>query len=217
MLRGGLGQQRAPGADQRRAFDLVVRRGRANAEHAVVFANVVEIRDAAQVHQLLGRGQPQLHQRDQAHAAGQQPWRRLRQQAERFVQTCGSGVFEILRESCAASCLDQIPDFFGRQRHVDVPHAQRAERIHHGIHHRRRTADGAGFADAFDAQRIHRRRRVGVAALDPGNDAGLGHGIVHQLAGDELAVVVVDGLLPERLAEALHHAAVHLAVDDAAD
>ena len=38
--------------------------------------------------------------------------------------------------------------------------------------------------------------------------------VVHQLAGDELAVVVIDGLLPERLAEALRDAAVHLPVDD---
>ena len=49
-----------------------------------------------------------------------------------------------------------------------------------------------------------------------------GIAVVHQLAGDQLAVLVVDGLLVERLAQALHDAAVHLAihehrVDDVAD
>ena len=55
---------------------------------------------------------------------------------------------------------------------------------------------------------------VGVAAFDVRNHAGLGHAVVHQLAGDQLAVLVVDRLLVERLAEALRHAAVHLAIDD---
>ena len=38
--------------------------------------------------------------------------------------------------------------------------------------------------------------------------------VVHQLARDELAVVVVNGLFPQCLAEPLRHAAVHLAVHD---
>ena len=41
--------------------------------------------------------------------------------------------------------------------------------------------------------------------------------VIHEFAGDQLAVVVVDGLLPQRLAQALRHAAMHLAGDDAAD
>ena len=42
----------------------------------------------------------------------------------------------------------------------------------------------------------------------------LGQGVVEHGAGQELAVVAVDGALPERLADALGDAAVELAVHD---
>ena len=44
--------------------------------------------------------------------------------------------------------------------------------------------------------------------------AGLRQRVIHQLAGNQLAVVVIDRLLPQRLAETLGHAAVHLPIDD---
>src|SRR5208337_3424244 len=104
--------------------------------------------------------------------------------------------------------------FFGCDRHVDVPHGERAERVHHGIHERGRTSDGTRFADAFDAQRIYGRWSDGVAGLDPRNVAGFGQRVVHKLARDELAAVIIDGLFPEGLAEALHDASMDLAFDD---
>src|ERR1022692_4059157 len=39
----------------------------------------------------------------------------------------------ILGESFLASGLNQVPNPFGSERHIDVPHAQVAERIHHRI------------------------------------------------------------------------------------
>ena len=51
-------------------------------------------------------------------------------------------------------------------------------------------------------------------AFDPRHHVRARHGVIHELAGDQLAVVVIDGLLPQRLADALRDAAVHLAVDD---
>src|ERR1039457_4490591 len=119
----------------------------------------------------------------------------------------------ILGESCAASGLNQVPNLFGSEWHIDVPHAQVAERIHHRIDDGGRRTDGASLAYAFNAQRIHGRGRTRVGALNPWNHAGLGDGVIHQLAGDELAVVVVDGLFVEGLSEALHDAAVDLSID----
>src|ERR1019366_6043073 len=112
-----------------------------------------------------------------------------------------------------ASVLNQVPNLFGSARHIDVPHAQVAERIHHRIDDGGRRSNGAGLAHAFHTQRIHGRGRTRVGALDPWNHAGLGDGVIHQLTGDELAVVVVDGLFVEGLSEALHDAAVDLSID----
>ncbi len=50
--------------------------------------------------------------------------------------------------------------------------------------------------------------------FDPRHHVRLGHRVIHELAGDELAVIVIDGLLPQRLAEPLRDAAMHLAIDD---
>ena len=50
--------------------------------------------------------------------------------------------------------------------------------------------------------------RVGSYTRQPG---GYGQRVVHHRAGEQLAVLVVDGVLVERLADALRDAAVHLA------
>ena len=42
---------------------------------------------------------------------------------------------------------------------------------------------------------------------------GLGHGVVHEARGDELAVFVVDHFLVHRLRDSLRDAAVNLALD----
>ena len=67
---------------------------------------------------------------------------------------------------------------------------------------------------ALDAERVHRRRRDRVVGLDVRHLAGPRHRVVHHGAGEELAVVVVDRDLLQRLAHALDHAAVNLALDD---
>jgi hypothetical protein len=82
-------------AHQRRAFHLMMRGGGSDEERSALLAHVVEILDAAQVHQMLGRSQAELHHGDQAHAAGQ-GFGAFRQQAQRFVQSLGCGVFELL-------------------------------------------------------------------------------------------------------------------------
>ena len=73
--------------------------------------------------------------------------------------------------------------------------------------------DRAGLADALDAQRVDRRGRLGVVELEARQPGGEGQGVVHQRAGEELAVLVELGALVERLADALDGAAVHLPGD----
>src|SRR6516165_6320800 len=86
-------------------------------------------------------------------------------------------------ESARCLLLHQLPDFFGLERHVDMPHAKRPKRIHYRIHHGWRGADRSSFAHAFRAQRIHGRRRFGAVVVKPAELMGLGHGVIHQGAG----------------------------------
>ena len=96
------------------------------------------------------------------------------------------GVGEAGTIGCSPAVVNSVVDALSPLgvKHVDMPNAQRRERIHHRIHHRRRTADGTGFAHAFHAQRIHRRRRLGVAALDPRHQMCARNRIVGEFARD---------------------------------
>ncbi len=112
-VRCRLGQQRAAGTNERRAFHLIMRGGGADPQHAAFLANEVQIRDPAKVHQLLRRGQAQLHHRDQAHAAGQQLGVFLRQQPECVLETGRSRVLEILRDHARPPCWIRFQIFSG--------------------------------------------------------------------------------------------------------
>ena len=86
--------------------------------------------------------------------------------------------------------------------------------ICHSIDHGGRGTNGAEFAHALHAQHIVLARGVFVHAGDEhaGHDVGMRHGVVHQAAGDRLAgFAVVHHMLAQRLANALHRAAIKLA------
>src|SRR5256885_2594159 len=116
--------------------------------------------------------------------------------------------------SLAARRADRFPDATGGERHVEVADAERRQRIHHGIGHRGSRGDGSRLAGSLDAERVHRRRRLGAAQFEEWHVVGVRHRVVHERAGEERAVLVVDGLLPERLRDALDDASLHHAVDD---
>src|SRR5918999_2772889 len=63
--------------------------------------------------------------------------------------------------ACMAFLLDGFPNRVRRRGHGHVLHA---ERVGDGVHHRRGSADRAGLAAAFDAERIVRAR--GLAGVD---------------------------------------------------
>ena len=53
-----------------------------------------------------------------------------------------------------------------------------------------------------------------MSAFDPRHHPRTRQRVIHELAGDQLAVIVIDGLFPQRLAEPPRRPAVHLPVDD---
>ena len=89
-----------------------------------------------------------------------------------------------------------------------------ADRIGDGVDDGGRRGDGAGLAAAFDAERIGRAFGHRGVDLQRRQIVGARHGVVHERAGDELAVLVVDRAFAQRLADALRDAAMHLALDD---
>ena len=86
------------------------------------------------------------------------------------------------------------------------------KRIEHGVGERRRRAVGRQLADALQAEEVVGRGRGD--GLDPeiGHVVGARQGIIHQGAAQQLAgLLVVDGLLHQRVAQPMHDAAMHLA------
>src|SRR5438128_1368567 len=71
--RGGLGERGEPCVDRLMLGDGAVRRERADDDRAVALgADLAQRGDATEVDQRLGLRQPELHEREQAVAAGQQ-------------------------------------------------------------------------------------------------------------------------------------------------
>ena len=83
------------------------------------------------------------------------------------------------------------------------------DRVLHG----RCAADGAGLTDALGAQRVQRSRCLGAVHLEARELGGRRYGVVHEVAGQRVAVGVVDHLLVQRLADASGDATVLLALD----
>ena len=79
---------------------------------------------------------------------------------------------------------------------------------------RRRRGHATAFAGALDAQRIGEARLLIERDREHGQPACPRQRVIHEAGGDELAAVVVDHALAERLAKPLGEGAMHLAVDD---
>ena len=87
--------------------------------------------------------------------------------------------------------LQRLPDLLGRERHVEMAHAERRQRIEHGVGDRRRRAVGRQLADALEAQEIVGRGRGDGLDGEVGHVVGARQGVVHQGAGQELAGLLV--------------------------
>ena len=91
--------------------------------------------------------------------------------------------------------------------------AQRPQRVVDGVHDAARRAGGAGFARALGAELAVGGRRDDVADLDVRHLRRHRHEIVGHVAVEQLAALVIEAVLEQRGADALHHAAAHLLVD----
>src|SRR5262245_58034899 len=113
---------------------------------------------------------------------------------------------------CAA---DRLPYPRRRRRHVDVIDAERLERVDERVDYRRRRADGAGFADTLDPERVGLARHLFKISVDTWHRVGARHAVIHEATGEELpGLAVVDLVLDQRLADALYDAALDLSADD---
>ena len=90
----------------------------------------------------------------------------------------------------------------------------RLDGVEHRSGDRRGGGDRARLAHALDAEGVHRRRGLGAVGVEARQLGRRGQRVVHERARDQLALVVVDHLLVERLADRVRDAAVHLALDE---
>ena len=116
---------------------------------------------------VFGLAQPKLHQRDQTVTAGDELALAIasREASRARRPATWPGCTRMPSKSRPAS-LDDAPQLFGPKHHVDVFHAELAERIDRRGDDARRRAERAGFAHAFRAQRVHGRRRHGGGELE---------------------------------------------------
>src|SRR5205807_4228294 len=97
-----------------------------------------------------------------------------------------------------------------------MQHAALVERIENGVHDRRDRADRAELAAAFDAEEVGPGRHAFIKSIAQRRKlVGARHAVVHKGSGKQLpAVLIVDRLLIQGLADALRDAALDLSFDD---
>src|SRR5256714_10913947 len=117
------------------------------------------------------------------------------------------------QQSLSSSISDQFPNRFRSHRHIHMLHSIRRQRVDDRVYDRRSCADRSGFADSFHAEWIYRRRRLRAIGFEPRDLRSLWQRVIHQLAGHELSLFVVNDFLIQRLSDRLHDAAVHLAIN----
>ena len=203
----------------RRGRDLDVRRHRADDERAALELDAGQALDLPQIDQVLRAGQAQLHGRDQRVAAGKQlRLFLLAQQVRRLPHGRGTMVSECIHGCCSYAALRLLLTFCSACHTACAVAGMANSSLPIASVMALMTAAGAamapaspqplmpsGFDGAWGDRHVDLERRQVVGAR---------HAVVHERAGDELAVLVVDGAFEQRLADALGDAAVHLALDD---
>src|SRR5579871_4428850 len=121
-----------------------------------------------------------------------------------------------MSEAVAALVLaDRDPDPLGSCRHIDMVDLVLAPQpFDDSVDDRGARADRAGLARALDPERIGLARHVVGLEMERGAVGSARQRVIHVSPGDELAVGrAIDHLFHQRLADALHHAAMHLACE----
>src|SRR5215470_4776740 len=106
----------------------------------------------------------------------------------------------------------RAPEPLRRRRHLDVADAEVGERVNQRIGDRGHGADAARFPRALDPKRIGPGRHRIALDIDRADVGRARHGIVHERAGQVLAVAVELDVLHQDLADALGDAADDLSL-----
>ena len=96
------------------------------------------------------------------------------------------------------------------QRHIQMRHSERGQRVQNGVDDGRRCPDGSCLTDSLDPGGGEWRWGDGVRGFDSRNVLGAREGVSRPVVGDKRTFVVVTGALEQRLAESLCDAAVYL-------
>src|SRR5262245_29956646 len=119
-----------------------------------------------------------------------------------------------MRSGSRLASVNDAPQFLGPQHHVDVLHAEPAQPVNRGGDDAGRRAQRARFTDTFGTEWIDGSWRDGAVKFEMREIGCTRERVVHERAGHQLTVVVVDGLLDHRLANPLRKAAVNLSFYD---
>src|SRR5439155_15379262 len=119
-----------------------------------------------------------------------------------------------LVSSLSLRALDRRPDPGRRQGQVEVRDAERDQGVEDGVGDGRRGGDGTRLPRALHAHRVDRRGRHRAVGLVERQVVRLREGVVHHVPADELTVLVVGRVLPERLGDALGDPPVNHPVHD---
>ncbi len=107
---------------------------------------------------------------------------------------------------------DRMPDAGRRCGHVEMPHAERRQRVHHRIHNGGGGGDGAGLTASLHAQPVGAAWKVArQIALERGKIIRARQRIVHQRARQDLPGLGIEQrVLEQRLPDPLRHTAMDL-------
>src|SRR5436853_3248750 len=108
------------------------------------------------------------------------------------------------------------PDLLRGERHLKMQHAALVERIENRVYNRRHGTDRAELAAALDTEEVGPAGHAFIESIAQRRQlVGARHAVVHEGSGKQLpAVLIVDRLLVQGLADALCNAALDLSFDD---
>src|SRR4051794_5485657 len=110
--------------------------------------------------------------------------------------------------------VDDAPNVFRFDWHVEMRYAERRQGIDNRAHNRRCCADRSGFTDTFNSEWIDGRWCLRSIEFHPRNLRSARDRVVHQRAGYQLALLVINNFFKHRLAQRLNNPTVNLPVNE---
>src|SRR5947209_8170369 len=106
--------------------------------------------------------------------------------------------------------MRRLPYVLWCQRDIQGCDPQRSQGVEHGVSDGGGGGNAASFTGTLHTENVERARCLREGDLEGGEGGGKRDGIVHQGTVEDLAALVVDHLLKERLADALGDGSMRL-------